>query len=299
MRERLEYAAVVIVLRGIGALPRALAHAVGCALGLVAYAVLPKLRRVGMRNLDLAFPHMPRAQKKRIIRKLYLGLGRQLAEFCRFPRYTRENVEQIAVYEGFENYARALAAGKGVIILTGHFGGWEVGSFAASVYGNPLRIVIRELDNRRINALVNHYRTLYGNVLVDNRDFARGLIGAVRRGEAVGILMDTNMTPPQGIFVDYFGRAACTAAGVARIAAHTDAAVVPGFTIWDDALRKYRIIFEAPLKLTHSGDAEADVVANTARFTKKLQEYAERYPDQWLWLHRRWKTRPTGEAGIY
>ncbi|MEO8725868.1 MAG: lysophospholipid acyltransferase family protein [Acidobacteriaceae bacterium] len=299
MRERFEYAVVWMVLRVLGALPRTLARALGHAVALLAYFALSKLRRVGLRNLDIAFPRMPRKQKKTILRRLYGGLGRQLVEFCRFPKYTRRNIEEIAVYEGFENYERARRAGKGVFFLTGHFGGWEVGSFATSVYGNPLRIVVRELDHPLVNTLVNCYRTLHGNVLMDNRDFVRGIIGAVRAGETVGILMDTNMTPPQGVFVDYFGELACTASGMARIALRTGAAVVPAFTLWDEVLRKYKIIFDEPLTLLRTGDDEADAVANTAMFTRKIEEYARRYPDQWMWLHRRWKTRPEGGGKIY
>jgi Kdo2-lipid IVA lauroyltransferase/acyltransferase len=299
MRERLEYLVVFTIIRALGAMPRPLARAVAYAIALLAYAAASKLRRVGLRNLDIAFPQMARKEKKRILRQMFLGLGRQLVEFCRFPQYTRENISEIAIYEGFENYDRARAAGNGVFFLTGHFGGWEVGSFATSIYGNPLRIVIRELDNPRVNALVNHYRTLHGNALSDNRDFVRALIGAVRAGETVGILMDTNMTPPQGVFVDYFGELACTACGMARIALRTGAAVIPAFTLWDDALRKYKIIFDPPLQLAQTGDDEADAIENTARFTKKLEEYARRYPEQWLWVHRRWKTRPADGKKMY
>jgi len=214
----MEYRVVWAVLRVLGSMPRPLARGLAYSIALLAYAALGKLRRVGLRNLDIAFPEMERKRKKRILRAVFIGMGRQLVEFCRFPKYTRANVEEIAVYEGFENYDRAREAGRGVFFLTGHFGGWEVGSFATSVYGNPLRIVIRELDNAKVNTLVNRYRTLCGNTLMDNRDFARGLIGAMRAGETVGILMDTNMTPPQGVFVDFFGEPACTASGMAKIA---------------------------------------------------------------------------------
>jgi Kdo2-lipid IVA lauroyltransferase/acyltransferase len=299
MRERFEYAVVLCVMRVLGALPRSLARLLAYSLALLAYAAVPKLRRVGLRNLQIAFPQMPIKRRKQILRRMFLGLGRQLVEFCRFPKYTRENVEEIAVYEGFENYDRARSAGKGVFFLTGHFGGWEIGSFATSVYGNPLRIVIRELDNPYVNALVNQYRTLHGNSLMDNRNYARALLGAVRAGETIGILMDTNMTPPQGVFVDYFGELACTASGLAKIALRTDAAVVPAFTLWDEALRKYRIVFDTPLTLIRTGDDEADVIANTALFTKKLEDYARLYPEQWMWVHRRWKTRPPGAPKLY
>jgi KDO2-lipid IV(A) lauroyltransferase len=147
--------------------------------------------------------------------------------------------------------------------------------------------------------LVDRYRCLHGNTTFDKQDFARGLLGALKAGETVGILMDQNMTPPQGVFVDFFGRAACTASGVARVALRTDAAVVPAFTLWDATLGKYRVQFDPALELVRTGDEEADAVANTAAFTQVIESYARQYPEQWLWVHRRWKTRPEGESGIY
>ena len=147
--------------------------------------------------------------------------------------------------------------------------------------------------------LVARYRTASGNSTFDKDDFARGLLAAMRAGETVGILMDTNMTPPQGVFVDFFGIPACTASGLARIALRTDAAVVPGFTIWDNGLGKYRLRFDPALQLIRTGDLEADIVANTQRLTKVIEDYVRKHPEQWLWVHRRWKTRPAGEKPLY
>jgi KDO2-lipid IV(A) lauroyltransferase len=207
-------------------------------------------------------------------------------------------VSKTVVYEGFENFERAVARGKGVLFLTGHLGAWELSAFAHSLYGYPLNIVMRPLDNPYLDRMARHYRTLHGNKAVD-KDFARGLIAAMRAGKTVGVLMDTNMISGQGVFVDFFGRPACTASGVARVALKTDAAVVPGFTIWDPGLKKYRLRFDPPVKLIRTKDREADVAANTALFTKIIEDYVRRYPDQWLWVHRRWKTRPAGEKGLY
>jgi KDO2-lipid IV(A) lauroyltransferase len=142
-------------------------------------------------------------------------------------------------------------------------------------------------------------RSLHGNKIHDKDEYARGLLAAMKRGETVGALMDTNMTPPQGVFVDYFGRPACTAAGIAKVALHTGAAVVPAFTVWDEALGKYRIRFEPAIPLVCTGDDDADVVANTQNYTAAIEQAVRAYPDQWLWVHRRWKTRPEGEPGLY
>src|SRR5579859_7224171 len=299
MRHRLEYAPVWVLVRILGVLPRPLARAMGITLGQTIRVLHPRLSRVAMRNLQLAFPEMPETERRRMVRGVFTSLGRLLAEVCRFPRYTAENVSQVAVYDGLENFLEAERRGKGVLFLTAHLGGWEVGSFAHSLYGHKLHIVVRPLDNPYLDALIRRYRTLHGNTTFDKQDFARGLLGAMKAGETVGVLMDTNMTPPQGAFVDFFGHLACTASGVARIALRTDAAVVPGFTIWDEATGKYRLRFDPALELIRTGNLEADIVANTQMFTKVIEEYVRKYPDQWLWVHRRWKTRPEGEKALY
>jgi Kdo2-lipid IVA lauroyltransferase/acyltransferase len=299
MRHKLEYLPVWLIVKVMGVLPRRLAHWKGIILAMLVYALHGKLRRVGMRNLEIALPEKPVKERKKILRGVFIGMGRHLAEFCRFPKYTKENLHEIAVYEGFEALEEARKRGKGILFLTGHFGAWEVGSFAHSLYGHPIKIVVRDLDNPLVDALVKQYRTLHGNETIDNREFLRGLLSAMRAGETVGILMDTNMTPPQGVFVDFFGVSACTASGLARVALKTDAAVIPAYTVWDKTLRKYKICFEPLVPLTRSDDPEADIITNTAAFNKELEKIVRRFPDQWLWVHRRWKTRPPGEPSIY
>jgi KDO2-lipid IV(A) lauroyltransferase len=299
MRQRLEYALAWLIIKMIGLLPRFLARAAAIALGWTVYVLHLRLRRVGMRNLALALPQTSRHERARILRGVFTSLGRQLAELCLFPKYTRENVSQVVVYDGFENFERALARGKGVLFLTAHLGAWELSAFAHSLHGHPLKIVMRPLDNIYLDRLLRQYRTMHGNETVDKDDFVRGLLSAMKNGEMVGILMDTNMTPPQGVFVDFFGIPACTASGLARIALRTDASVVPGFTVWDPVLRKYRLRFDPAVTLIRTGNDDADAVANTGLFTKIIEDYVRRYPDQWLWVHRRWKTRPPGESSIY
>src|SRR5208282_4498600 len=248
-------------------------RAIGIMIGLTVYAVYGRLRRVGLRNLALAFPEMSPRERRRLVRGEFISLGRQLAEVCLLPEYTRENVSKVVVYDGFENFERALARGKGVLFLTAHLGAWELSAFTHSLHGHPLHVVMRPLDNVYLDRLTRQYRTMHGNSMVDKDDFVRGLLSAMKAGETVGILMDTNMTPPQGVFVDFFGIPACTASGLARIALRTDAAVVPGFTIWDSTLRKYRLHFDPAIKLVRTGDDDADAVANTQRFTKIIEGY--------------------------
>jgi KDO2-lipid IV(A) lauroyltransferase len=299
MRQRLEYAAAWPFIKILGILPRPLARAAGSGLARVVYLLHVRLRQVGMRNLSLAFPEKTEAERARILRGEFASLGRQLAEVCHFPKYTRENVEQVVVYDGLENYEQAHARGKGVLFLTAHFGGWELSAFTHSLHGHWMHVVSRAMDNVYLDRLIRQYRTMHGNQTVDKDDFVRGLLAAMKAGEVVGILMDTNMTPPQGIFVDFFGIPACTASGLARIALRTDAAVVPTFTIWDAELGKYRLRFDPAVELVRTGELEADIKTNTQRFTSIIEEYVRKYPEQWLWVHRRWKTRPPGEKGLY
>jgi len=299
MRRKLEYAAAWPFIKVLGLMPRSLSRAFAIGLAQIVCLLHFRLRQVGMRNLAMVFPEKSEAERTRILRGVFTSLGRQLAELCQFPKYTPENVDQVVVYDGLENYEQAYARGKGVLFLTAHFGAWELSAFAHSLHGHWLHIVMRPMDNEFLDRLLQHYRTMHGNQTVAKDDFVRGLLAAMKAGETVGILMDTNMTPPQGIFVDFFGIPACTASGLARIALRTDAAVVPGFTIWDPALKKYRLRFDPARALIRTGDLEADIAANTQIFTKVIEDYVRRYPEQWLWVHRRWKTRPEGQPPLY
>jgi KDO2-lipid IV(A) lauroyltransferase len=299
MRQRLEYGLTWTLIKVMGSLPRPLARAAGITLAYFVYLLHPRLRRVGMRNLALAFPEKRKGERRRILRGEFRSLGRQLAEVSLFPKYTVANVTQAVVYDGFENYERAFARGKGVLFLTAHFGGWELSAFAHSLQGHPLHVLMRPLDNVYLDDMTRRYRTMHGNKTLDKDTSPRGLLAAMKAGEVVGILMDTNMTPPQGVFVDFFGIPACTAVGLAKVALRTDAAVVPTFTIWDPVLRKYKLRFDPAVELVRTGDDNADAVTNTARFNKIIEEYVRRYPEQWLWVHRRWKTRPEGEKALY
>ncbi|MDR5729902.1 MAG: lysophospholipid acyltransferase family protein [Terriglobia bacterium] len=299
MRQRLEFALVWLLLELLGLLPRRAARAVGAGIGWIAYAATPRLRRAGLKNLELAFPEKPVIEREKILRAMYKQLGWQLAEFCHMSSYTLERANQLIRYEGLENYLAAQRRGQGVLVLTGHLGAWELSSFYHSLAGHPMSMVIRRLDNPWINRLVNDIRTQHGNRVLPKDDFARGLIAAMRAGDTVGVLMDTNMTPPQGVFVDFFGRTACTASGVARVALRTGAAVLPGFLVWEAAEKRYVLHFLPELQLIDTGDSEADAIANTQLFTTALEDVIRRYPEQWLWVHRRWKTRPAGESSIY
>jgi KDO2-lipid IV(A) lauroyltransferase len=280
-------------------MPRRMARAAGAAIAAIAYVLHSRLRRVGRHNLELAFPALPAAERAAVLREEYRHLGWHLAEFCQMSNYTHESASRFIRYEGLEHYVEARERGKGVLVLTGHLGAWELSSFFHSLAGYPMGMVIRRLDNPLVDAMVNAIRCQHGNRVLHKDDFARGLIAAMRAGETVGILMDTNMTPPQGLFVPFFGIEACTASGLARVALKTGAAVLPGFLVWEEPERRYVLRFGPELELSASGDAEADAATNTALFTAVLEDTIRQYPAQWLWMHRRWKTRPPGQPALY
>ncbi len=299
MKAWLEYAAVWLLLNGLGFLPRPLARWLAAKVAGVLYALSPKLRKTAETNLHIAFPEWTEAQRDAVIRKMVRNLGWMAAEFARFPKYSKKNIEQIVVLDGNENFLEARNRGKGVLILTGHIGAWELSSFAHARYGYPLHFMARPLDNQRIDALVNSYRCASGNRAIFKNESARVMLKILKDAGTIGILADQNTMPDEAVFVDFFGKPASTTTGIARVALHTDAAVVPGYAVWDESIQKYRLRFEPAMDLVRTGDVERDVRENTQRFTKVIEDIIRKYPDQWVWVHGRWSVRPKGEPPVY
>ena len=299
MKEWLGYVLAWSVLKVVGLMPRSAARATGAMVARTLLAFAPKLRKTAQFNLRLAFPDWTDAQRRCAIRAMTRSLGWMAAEFARMPRYTHKNIEEVIVLDGQENFLEGQRRGKGVLFLTAHMGAWELSSYAHALYGHPLHYMARPLDNRRLDRLVNRYRGLSGNAPIFKNESARAMLKVLKDAGTVGILADQNSMPQEGVFVDFFGTPACTTAGIARVALHTGAAVVPCYAVWDDKLGKYRLRFEPPLELVRSGDLERDILENTQCFAKVTEGIIRRYPGQWVWIHARWKTRPAGEPPLY
>jgi len=280
-------------------LPRGAAIFAGKLIAAAAYYLHGRLRRVGYRNLTLAMPELGQSERRAIVWGVFMNLGRLLGEFSQFPKITRKNISKLVEYDGLENYTRASERGRGVLMLTGHVGAWELCAFAQGVYGHPLSFLVRPLDNPLLDKMVSDYRELSGNRTIDKNKSVKPVLETLRRGRDVGLLIDANTLFDQGVFCDFFGRPACSTTGLAVFALRAEAAVVPGFLIWDERLKKHRLQFEPEIPLVRTGDFKEEVLLNTARFTKVIEEYARRYPDQWLWIHKRWHTRPAGEPDLY
>lgn len=250
---------------------------------------LPRLRRTALKNLEMA----GFAGRERITIGVFNSIARLIVSFARFPKITRENIHHWIRYEGLENFEQARSLGKGVLVATGHLGNWELSAFAHAYLSAPMNIVVRPIDNRRIDALVESRRELSGNRAISKKDAARGILRALAAGEAVGVLIDQNTTADQGAWIDFFGIPACAGSAFVKLAHHSGAPVIPGYALWSDKEGRYVLQFEPAVEIT------GDVAQDTQRVHARLEAAIRKHPDQWLWIHRRWKTRPPGEKAIY
>jgi Kdo2-lipid IVA lauroyltransferase/acyltransferase len=254
---------------------------------------LPRLRRTAIRNLELAYPEKSLAERRAIADEVFLSIARLIWVFARFPKLNAQNIHELIRYEGLEHYLEAKRRGRGVLFATAHLGNWELSAFAHALMTEPMNIMIRPLDSPGIDRVVEHRRRLSGNQLIVKWDGARAVLRALHQNDAVGVLIDQNTSLQEGVFVDFFGTPACANTAFAKIAAKTGAAVIPGFAIWSEDEGKYVLKFYPPLEI--SGDAAED----TRRLHAVLERVIREHPGQWLWIHRRWKTRPEGQPSLY
>jgi Kdo2-lipid IVA lauroyltransferase/acyltransferase len=254
---------------------------------------MPQLRRRAMHNLAMAMPELDAAARGRIADGVFASIARLLLVFSRLPRIHAGNVSRWIRYEGYEHYEQAKRKGKGVLFATAHMGNWELSAFAHALMSEPMNVVVRPLDNPWIDRLVERRRTGSGNHIIGKKEFARAILKALGANQAVGILIDQNSTLDNGVFVDFFGMPACTGATFARVAAHSGATVIPGFALWEAAEGRYVLRFYEPIAMT------GDVVSDTQALQARLESVIRQSPDQWLWIHRRWKTRPPGQPPLY
>ena len=250
---------------------------------------VPRLRRTAIINLERA----GLKNAGQITDGVFRSIGRLIETFARFPRMDPKTIHEWIRYEGLENFTNAIARGRGVLVATAHLGNWELSAFAHAWMTGPMNIVVRPLDNGRVDALVERRRAMSGNNIIAKREAARGILRALERGEAVGILIDQNTTPEEGIFIDFLGTKACAGTAFVKFAQHTGAAVVPGFALWEEKESRYVLRFYPEVEMT------GHVREDTQRVHAMLESVIRQYPDQWLWIHRRWKTRPPGEPPLY
>ncbi len=297
----LEYAPVKLVLMTLGRLPPRMSYGIGRSMGKIAYRLAGDLRRTGAINLRLAFPEKTEAEREALLRECFESLGRALGLFSQMATRSREELKQLIEPQGWENLENARAEqGDRLIHFTGHLGAWEITSFGISLLGYPFTFLVRRLDNPKIEQLVDGVRRKFGNKTIDKLSAARSMLKLLRSGEhALGLLPDLNTLDDEAIFVDFFGVPAATTFVIAKLAMRTNTPLVPFFAPWSEEKGKYLLIAEPPIPAECTGDEEADVRRLTIEITRHVENQIRQFPGQWLWIHKRWKTRPPGEPKIY
>ena len=295
----LEYWIARTSLALFSALPLRVAISIGATLGRLFYFVAGGLRRTGLRNLQLAFPAASDRERRTFLKGSFANLGRLLGIFSHFNDESAGSLRGMIRAEGLEHLESARQHQRGVILFTGHVGAWELSSFALSLLGFPLSFLVRRIDNPRIESLIERFRTHAGNRTIDKRSAAREMLKILNGGGTLGILVDLNTLDREAIFVDFFDRQAATTFLVAKLALRTKALVLPVFAPWDRTRKEFLLKIGRPLEFQPTGDEDRDVRSVTQLLTRVVEENIRQYPDQWLWIHRRWKTRPPGEPALY
>ncbi len=275
----------------LGHLPVPFTALLGKVFGSLIYSLDKGHRKTALDNLDRAYGGtLSREEKERIAKKVFEHIAVAFLEFMRMPWIRASDVERVYEVEGLENFERALAKKKGVIILTAHMGNWEYLGNYFGLTNHPMDEVVRDPDNRVFGEFVKWARTRSGNAVVPKKRAMRRLLTTLSQNGIVAILLDQNVAHYEGVFVDFFGSPACTNKGPALLAAASKAAVIPAFTVRRGA--KHRMIFKEEVILKDTGDREGDAIENTAALTCVIEDMIRACPEQWFWVHRRWKTRP-------
>jgi KDO2-lipid IV(A) lauroyltransferase len=296
---RLEYLPIGVSVRALRAMPLARAVRFGARLGGLAAALDRFNRPVAIRNLTLAFPELEAGARLAILRDSYRNWGRMLAEWVHFGSLGPDNIADYVSYENRDYWDAAIATANGCgFVVTGHFGNFELLALAHSIYGYRIAIVHRPLRNPLIDAAVNQARSRFGNRAIARRGAGRTVVGLMREGRW-GIAMPLDLDVRRGVFVDFFSLPASTNDGLARLAMMTGLPVVPAFMVREGTSLRHRITVMPPVELVYDGDREAAVRENTQRLVRPIESIIRRHPDHWNWIHRRWKTRPSGERRFY
>jgi Kdo2-lipid IVA lauroyltransferase/acyltransferase len=299
----LEYIVARSVLGFFGTLPRSLSIKFGMLTAQLGHLVLGGLRRAGTRNLELAFPENSREENLSILKASFESLGRVLGETSQFPRFSRERLNELVEFdfapEAYQRFKELRAAGRGAIIASPHLGNWEMGVFAYSALKEPINYLARPIDNPLIEEMTIKLRIRFGNRPINKTNSVSTAIELLRTGNILGVLPDVNVHPKEGVFVPFFGIPACTTSGVAMLAMRTNAIIVPMCCVWDETAQKYKLVHGEIIEPSRTGDRHRDVLETTASYTLAMEKFVRAYPEQWLWIHKRWKTRPPGEEELY
>jgi Kdo2-lipid IVA lauroyltransferase/acyltransferase len=297
----LEYSVARSVLTTLGYLPPSVAMGIGRAVGGVAYVFARDLRRTAETNLRLAFPEKSDEERAQLVRGCFDSLGRLLGFFSQMSSRSEAELKDLIDVQGWENLETEREVhGQKLLLYTGHLGAWELTSFGFSLLGHKFVFLVRRIDNPMIEQMVDRVRTRFGNQTIDKLSAGREMLRILRHGKtSIGLLPDLNTLDDEAIFVDFFGVPAATTFLFAKFALRTNTPIIPVFSPWDEEKGKYLIVVEKPVTFERTDDEEENVRRLTIGLTQRIESQIRRYPNQWLWVHKRWKTRPSGEPKIY
>jgi len=279
------------LIRSGGLIPAVLRRLLFAIAALAYYQLFPRHRLIALYNLQVAFPEKAMPEITAIARRVYRHIALVGAELFSIPALTPHNIHDMVEVEGLDNCLQALAKGRGVLLFSAHFGNWEISAAALAFLVKPLVVVYRPLDNAVLDDMIGRIRSATGNTLLAKEKAMRHMLRNLQKNSIIGILIDQNMARQEGVFVKYFSRTACTTDAVAQLALRTKAAVIPSFAFRLPGGR-YRLILGQEMETVETGDWDADVIVNTQNYTKAVEDMVRQHPDQWLWVHHRWKTKP-------
>ena len=301
-RYLLEYLVARAFLSILALLPLSFARRVAVAGSRVLFACLPRLRRIGLRNLELAFPDLSLTERRQLLEQSFENFGRIIADFAHFPRSTPTDLAarvESSLPQAWEaRYRAAKVAGRGVIFVTPHLGNWEMLALAMSAIFEPIAYLARPLDNPLLERYTSRVRSRFGNRPINKRDSVLQGLAILDGGGNLGLLADVNTLQRDGVFVPFFGHLACTTRSVAMLALRTDALIIPVCCVWNT--NRYRILVGEPVEAVRTASyAKKNIIDTTALYTAEIEKFIGAYPGQWIWIHRRWKTRPSGQPSLY
>lgn len=294
-----ELYAVRAILGGVGAFSLKKSMSIGKKIGAFFGTKFPKLQKTARRNLEIAYPGISEEEKEKIIRGTFESMGRHLGFVSHFKRFKHEDIRNLVEVVGREHFDKAHASGRGILFFTGHFGSWEVFNLLPPAFGYGMNILVRRIDNLLVEEYVDKMRTRFGSITLDKMKSVRQLYRLLEKGELLGILADLNVQERGRVFVDFFGVPASTTTIIAKLALAANAVILPAFAVWEEEKQKYVVYLEPPVEFEKTENDEEDIKLITQKITNIVEKYVRKYPEQWLWIHKRWNTRPEGEKSLY
>ena len=288
------------------ALPLELAWLVGRTIGMLTYILDIRHRRVGLRNLRRVYPELTPRQLRLRLRRVYDHLGKVMVEMVRAPRMfgsiadsrpgsvTASRVNRYLELRNFEKVAEVCQNGRGAIFVTAHIGNWELTGAAMALLGLPLHSIARTMDNPLLDRHFTRLREIRGQKVLKKHGSIRGVLSLLKSGQRLGIIVDQN-APVDNVFVDFLGMKAAVTRGVASLALKTGCAILPGYSYRASNSHRHVVVAGDPIEIPEDGSHEEKIRKITEQYTAVLEGWIREHPEQWLWIHNRWKTRPPEE----